>query len=198
MKIVAGAAGMIAAAVLAGAAGQASAQVDVSGDGFAKACSDAAKAGESTLRFEQICTASLEHELLIPRDRAGTYVNRGIIRMRNKSYDEAIRDFDTAIRYQPNLGEAYVNRGAARIGIHRFADAVSDFNNALELGVKEPEKTYYNRALAYEWLDNYKAAYLDYRKAREIAPEWDLVNQQLARFTVSHADATTPAATPTP
>ncbi|THD81864.1 MAG: tetratricopeptide repeat protein [Phenylobacterium sp.] len=198
MKIVAGAAGMIAAAMMFGAAGQASAQVDVSGDGFAKACSDAAKAGESANRFEQLCTASLEHELLIPRDRAGTYVNRGIIRMRGKAYDEAIRDFDTAIRYQSNLGEAYVNRGAARIGTHRFVEAVSDFNNALELGVKEPEKTYYNRALAYEWLDNYKAAYLDYRKALELAPDWDVVNQQLARFTVSHADVATPAATPTP
>jgi tetratricopeptide (TPR) repeat protein len=190
MRIGAGTAGPLAAALVFGAAGQAGAQVDVSGDGLAKACSDAAKAGESANRFEQICTASIENELLIPRDRAGTYVNRGIIRMRGKQFDAAIADFDTAIRYQSNLAEAYVNRGAARIGIHHFADAVSDFDNALELGVKEPEKSYYNRALAYEWMDNYKAAYLDYRKALELAPDWDLVNQQLARFTVSHVEAT--------
>jgi tetratricopeptide (TPR) repeat protein len=186
------------AVALALAAGAARAAVSVEGAGLASACAKAAKDGETAMTFERICTQSLETELLAPRDRSGTYVNRGIIKLRNKQYDEAIQDFDTAIQYQSNLAEAYVNRGAARIGTHRFKDAVADLDNAILLGVNEPEKAYYNRAVAHEWLDEYKAAYLDYRKALELAPDWDLVNQQLARFTVSHAEVPAQAAPPQP
>jgi tetratricopeptide (TPR) repeat protein len=197
MKLLAIGAAIAVATALA-AAGQARAQVDVSGGGLATACAVAAKNGESAHRFEQVCTDSLEKEMLIPLDRAGTYVNRGIIKMRSQQYDAAIKDFDTAIRYKSDLAEAYVNRGAARIGARRFNEAVSDFDNALQLNVKEPEKAYYNRALAHEWLDDFKDAYLDYQKALEIAPDWELVRVQLARFTVSHVQAQTAAPAPTP
>jgi len=185
-------------ATLAVAAEPAGAQVSVIGGGLATACAQAAMNGESSRTAEQTCTDSLTTELLAPLDRAGTYVNRGIIKLRNRQYDAAIQDFDTAIRYQSNLAEAYVNRAAARIGAHRFADALSDIDNALQLGVKEPEKAYYNRAVAHEWLDDPKAAYLDYRKALELAPDWQLVKDQLARFTVSHADIAGQAAPPRP
>jgi tetratricopeptide (TPR) repeat protein len=174
--------------------GEAKAQVDVTGGGLASACAAAAKAGQAGFRAEQVCTEALERELLVPLDRAGTYVNRGIIKLRGQQYDPAMKDFDTAIRYQSNLAEAYVNRGAARIGAHRFGESITDFNTALDLGVKEPEKTYYNRALAHEWMDDYKDAWLDYSKALELAPGWDLVKQQLTRFTVSHAGIGGPAA----
>jgi tetratricopeptide (TPR) repeat protein len=191
-----GAIGLAAAMALAG--GAARAAVTVEGSGLASECAKAAKDGETAITFERICTQSLETELLPPRDRSGTYVNRGIIKLRNQQYDSAIEDFDTAIKYQSNLAEAYVNRGAARIGAHRFKEAVADLDNAILLGVQEPEKAYYNRAVAYEWLDNYKAAYFDYKKALELAPDWDLVNQQLARFTVSHADVPAQAAAAKP
>jgi tetratricopeptide (TPR) repeat protein len=196
-KGLAGGLGLVAATAVLWTAGQAEAAVTVTGDGFAKACSEAAKAGQSAYSYEEICTAALG-DLLPARDRAGTYVNRGIIKLRRKAYAEAIKDFDTAIRYQPDLAETYVNRGAADIGLHQFAEGVTDLNKALELGVQEPEKAYYNRAVAYEWMDNVKAAYLDYQKAIELAPDWDMVKQQLARFTVSHAEARAPIARPHP
>jgi tetratricopeptide (TPR) repeat protein len=179
-----GIAAAAAAALLC--AGQANAQVDVFGGGLAEACAKAAKSGETTPAAEQVCTQALDREMLIPLDRAGTYVNRGILKLRGRRYDEAIRDFDTAIRYQASLAEAYVNRAAARIGIRQYGQSVSDIDNALMLDVKEPEKAYYNRAVAHEYLDDYKDAWLDYRKALEIAPTWDLPRQQLVRFSVSH------------
>jgi tetratricopeptide (TPR) repeat protein len=182
------AAGLAAAAALLAMAGGAKAAVTVTGDGMGRACSEAAKAGESAYSFEQLCTSALQ-ELMPARDRAGTYVNRGIIKLRRQEYAEAIKDFDIAIRYEPALAETYVNRGAANIGMKNFTQSVTDLNKAIELGVQEPEKAYYNRALAYEWLDNPKAAYFDYQKAMELAPDWDLVKEQLARFTVSHQSA---------
>jgi len=187
----------LAALALAGpAAAQA---VDVWGGGLASACSAAAQGGSSSIRDERVCTQSLETEQLIPLDRAGTYVNRGIIKLHAKRYAEALADFNAAIRYKADLAEAYVNRAAARIGLRQFKDSVSDIDNALILNVKEPEKAYYNRAVAYEYLDDEKDAWLDYNKALQLAPDWPLVKQQLARFTVSHPlDALPTVASPTP
>ena len=177
--------GLAAGVALLVVASEAQGAVTVIGGGMAEACSQAAKHGESDTRFERICTAALEGEMLNARDRAGTYVNRGILKLRRMNYEDATKDFDIAIKTKPDMGEAYVNRGAAGIGAHRFRDSVSDLNRGLELGLNEPEKAYYNRALAYEWLDDPKSAYFDYQKALELNPEWDLPKQQLARFTVS-------------
>jgi tetratricopeptide (TPR) repeat protein len=175
---------LVAAAVLALAATSAQASVTVIGGGMAQACSKAALGGETEAKFEAICTMALDSELLSLRDRAGTYVNRGVLKLRRKEFSSAQFDFNRAIETKPDLGEAYVNRGAASVGSRRFADGLTDLNKALELGVEEPEKAYYNRALAYEGLDNVKAAYLDYQKAIELKPEWEQPKKELARFTV--------------
>ncbi len=173
-------------AVLAiSAAGHAQAAVTVIGGGMAQACSDAAIGGENDLKFQDVCTQALDTEFLNQRDRAGTYINRGVLRLRRGSYAEATSDFDQAVRIKPDMGEAYVNRGAASLGQRLYAESLPDINKGLELGVLEPAKAYYNRALAYEGLDDPKSAYFDYQKALEINPEWDAPRNQLVRFTVS-------------
>ncbi len=179
-------AGLGVAGLIAATAGNAHAAVTVIGGGLAQACSDAALAGESDFKFVTLCTQALEGEFLSPRDRAGTYVNRGVLKLRRGAYAEATKDFDYAVRVKPDMGEAYVNRGAASLGLHHWAESLPDINKALELGIEEPAKAYYNRALAYEGLDDAKAAYFDYQKALEIKPDWDAPREQLTRFTVSH------------
>lgn len=158
--------------------------VTVLGGGMAKQCSEAALSGESDMRFEEMCTLALQTEPLGLRDRAGTYVNRGVLKLRRKDFKSAEFDFNRAIEAKPDLGEAYVNRGAAYVGAKRHADGLADLNKALELGIEEPEKAYFNRALAHEGLDNLKAAYFDYRKAVELKPDWEAPKKELARFTV--------------
>ena len=176
---------LCAAAVAAFSIGtQARAAVTVIGGGQAEACSKAALAGKSALRDEKVCTDALETELLSARDRAGTYVNRGVLKLRRKEFASAQWDFNRAIETKPELGEAYVNRGAAYVGSKRYAEGLADINKAIEMGVEEPEKAYFNRALAFEGLDNLKAAYFDFRKAQELAPEWEQPGKELARYTV--------------
>lgn len=175
---------LAAFAALAGAASASQAAVTVLGGGMAHDCSKAALSGESSPKSEDMCTMALDSELLSLRDRAGTYVNRGVLKLRRKEFASAQFDFNRAVQTKPDLGEAYVNRGAAAVGALRFAEGLTDLNKALELGIEEPEKAYFNRALAYEGLDNLKAAYLDYQKALELAPEWDQPKKELARFTV--------------
>jgi tetratricopeptide (TPR) repeat protein len=167
------------------AAGQASASVTVIGGGLAEACSKAALAGKVEIQFERICTNALENEMLSARDRAGTYVNRGVLKLRRLNYEAATKDFNAAVNLQPQMGEAYVNRGAASIGEHRYAESLPDLNKAISLGVEEPAKAYFNRALAYEGLDDAKSAYFDYQKAVELSPGWEAPKNELLRFHVS-------------
>jgi Tfp pilus assembly protein PilF len=158
--------------------------VTVLGGGLARQCAEAALAGESDASFERTCTVALATESLDYLDRAGTYVNRGVMKLRRKEFAEAQLDFTSAMQTKPDFGEAYVNRGAALIGARRFAEGVADLDKAIALGVQEPEKAFYNRALANEHLDHMAAAYRDYMKAIELKPEWEQPRKELARFTV--------------
>ena len=178
---------ILAAAALAAlmAAGGARASVTVIGGGLAEACSKAALTGKSEIRFERICTQAIETEMLSARDRAGTLVNRGVLKLRRADFKGATQDFNVAVALQPAMGEAYVNRGAAAIGEHRYAESLPDLNKAIALGVEEPAKAYYNRALAYEGMDDVKSAYFDYQKAVELSPNWDAPKNELQRFHVS-------------
>jgi len=176
------------AAAVAGSASASHAAVTVIGGGMAQACSVAAITGQSDFRSEKLCTDALDTEFLDVRDRAGTYVNRGVLKLRRGDYKQASADFDSAAKVMPSMGEAYVNRGAASIGQRHYAEGLADINKALALGVEEPAKAYYNRALAYEGLDDAKSAYFDYQKAIEIQPDWNAPKEQLTRFSVSHRD----------
>jgi len=175
---------LTAGATVLAFAGGAQAAVTVLGGGMARQCSEAALGGESDLKFEALCTMALDTELMTLRDRAGTYVNRGVLKLRRKDFAGSQFDFDRAVETKPDLGEAYVNRGAAAVGARRYSAGLADLNKALELGVEEPEKAYYNRALAFEGLDDMKSAYFDYQKAIELKPDWDQPKRELARFTV--------------
>jgi len=179
-RLIAGAAAVAALALAA----EARASVTVIGGGLAEACSKAALSGKSDMRSEASCTEALEKEMLSSRDRAGTLVNRGVLKMRRLNWASATQDFTAAMRIRPDMGEAYVNRGAVSIGEHRYAESLPDLNKGLQLGVEEPAKVYFNRALAYEGLDDEKSAYFDYQKAVELSPDWDAPKNELVRFHV--------------
>lgn len=161
--------------------------VTVLGDDAAAQCSQAAIAGKSDPGSEALCTKALNFDNLDNEDRAGTFVNRGVMKLRRGQFEASHADFDAAVALMPNLGEAWVNRGAMWVGEKRYQAGLEDLNRGLALGVHEAEKVYYNRALAYEGLDNEKAAYFDYVKATELKPDWVLPRRELLRFHVSHA-----------
>jgi tetratricopeptide (TPR) repeat protein len=173
------------AAFVLAAAGAAQASVTVIGGGLAEDCSQAALHGKSDNNSIRTCSEALDNESLNARDRAGTFINRGVMKLRRAEFDAAHADFDSAIAQAPHLGEGWVNRGAVFIAQKKYKEGLSDINQGLQLGVEEPEKAYYNRALAYEGLDDAKSAYLDYQQAIAIKPDWVLPQQQLLRFTVT-------------
>ena len=169
-------------------AGQALANTTVIGGGFAEDCSRSAKAVSvnqpAAHEAVHLCTLALETEVLDPHDLASTYINRGVLHLAMGEYADALKDFDAAIVIQPQLGEAFVNRGAALIGQGRDADGVAEIDRGLALKPSEPEKAYFNRALAEERLNDLKGAYYDYKRAAELKPGWVMAQSELARFTV--------------
>jgi tetratricopeptide (TPR) repeat protein len=156
----------------------------VIGGGAARDCSTAALAGRSDKASMNTCTVALETETLSFRDRARTYVNRGVLQMRQRDFVGAVSDFDAASRIDPDLGEAFVNRGAAYVGSQRYGEGVVQIDQGLALGVKDPEKAYYNRGIANESLGDVTAAYRDYSRAAELDPDWDAPKNELMRFSV--------------
>jgi tetratricopeptide (TPR) repeat protein len=174
-----------AMALAVGLAGSAGAAVTVMGDTSAQQCSEAAfheQADEVSMR---LCTTALGEGLLDRRDQAGTYINRGVMWMIRRDYAAARADFQRAIEVDPALGEAWVNRGAVAIIDRQFQAGIADISKGLTLGTEEPAKAYYNRAVAYEGIDDEKSAYLDYQQALVLQPGWDLPKQELLRFTVT-------------
>ena len=158
-----------AAAVLAvGAmelAGQAQAAVSVFGAGYAEACFHAARDGAEPYAGIADCSRAINTEFLDSRDLAGTYVNRGVLYMVANNYRAAERDFEASIKLYDKLSESFVNLGAVQISEGHYAEGISSIDRGLALGPQEPEKAYYNRGLADEYLGDVKTAYFDYSKA---------------------------------
>ena len=67
---------------------------------------------ESTSRSElQTCNKALKNPNLGIRDKAATYVNRGILYVALEDYQMAIKDYANAMKLYPKFGAIYVNRG---------------------------------------------------------------------------------------
>ncbi len=164
------------------------ADVTVIGGGFAEECSNQAKAASRTGRpFSEAlreCTLAIDEEVLSAHDLAATYVNRGVLHLVLTNWSDAQRDFEAAVAVDPGLAEAWVNHGASLIAQGREADGIADIDKGLALTTTEPEKAYFNRAVAEERLNDLKSAYFDYQKALELKPDWAMPQAELARFHV--------------
>ena len=92
---------LLAASFAAIATPAASAQVSVIGGGIARDCYEAALYGRvSNQEGERICTRAIESELMKMGNRAATYTNRGVLRMRSGGSVEVIYVCIFGIRVQ--------------------------------------------------------------------------------------------------
>jgi tetratricopeptide (TPR) repeat protein len=176
---------VIASAVLAACAVPAGASVFTIGSTDARLCFEAADSpmlpGARDIRR---CDYALSRDALSNYEIVATHVNRGILRLRRGQVDGAVTDFDSAIRIDPNQPEAYLNKGAALIQRDNPTEAVELFTVALQHNTRRPAIAHYGRAVANEQLGNVREAYQDYRRASEIAPNWEAPRADLRRFRV--------------
>ena len=174
------AAGLIACA----AASSAGAAISVIGNSIANSCYRTAEFGGDDNAGINTCTYALQQESLTSRDRAATYINRGILRSRAGDSTGALADYDHGLGIDPTLGEGYVDRGATYIALRQYSEALQDINKGLDMGARQPQIAYYDRAIVNEALGNIRGAYQDYKKAVELEPDFTLATQQLSRFKV--------------
>ena len=187
--------GMLSAAVAGLLAFAASAQesVTVLGPSLLDECSSAAALAQRTGHVEtnavEACDAAVDHAWATAGETALALVDRGTLHLVSGENDKAIQDFSQAIKAAPTLAAAYNDRGVALSAQHRQAEAIADFSQALSLKAANAGQVVFNRAMAYEDAGDLKNAYVDYRKAAELNPGWDLPARQLTRFNVSHTPA---------
>jgi len=118
---------------------------------------DDARLAETSGRYDEaidLCDKALETKLN-PSYLSNAYMTRGSAFAGKGDWDRALRDYDEAIRVQPNNYDALTNRGNAYAHRNELDKSTSDYNEAIRLNPKLFQ-AYYNRALNY-----YAAADLD-------------------------------------
>ena len=164
----------------------ASAQVAILGSGVSKDCYEAAKYQRVSAREgEDICTKALEAELMNITNKAATYTNRGVLRMRSGRLEAALSDYDIAKQMRPEEGATYLNEGAAHILRKDYTSALVSLDKAIQLNSHDLYAAFYNRAIAKENTGDIQGAYFDFKMADELNPESDLARKQMSRFEIS-------------
>lgn len=162
----------------------------------------ASKPGKKVSRFRTFartdaCDKALEHYQLTSKQRAAVHLNRGIIQTAAGALNQAVEDYDEAIRLHPNLPEAYLSRGNALFMIGYYQQALNEYELAIAKA-KENQRpkrkatkvthgsernasslatafvwnqpiAYFNRGLALQKLKRYREALRDFQKAKELS-----------------------------
>ena len=161
-----------------------SAQVFTVGSTLAHSCYESARDQNGSDEALRTCTLALSDPKSRP-DEVATFVNRGIVQFLRGKYEASINDFDAAIRRDPAEAEAYLNK--AIVLLRRPdgpAQAVPLFSASLERNTRKPALAYLGRGMAHELSGNVKAAYADYKQAKQLAPRWAAADAELSRFQV--------------
>lgn len=175
---------LLTACIIGFTATGAEAQVLVLGNGIGSACWRAAEFGTGSMNEGfKMCTEALNTPAMSLRDKAGTYVNRAVIRLRAGDNTGALADADQAIRMM-DMGEAHVNRGAALINMMRPADALQAINTGIEKGTGKMHLVLFNRASAKFLTGDVRGSYYDYRMAADLRPDIPMLQNAVSQFQV--------------
>ena len=155
------------------------------GNSAARDCWQAAEVRDYDRNAIYHCNVALDQEGLDAPDRAATLVNRGVLYMRNRDYNSAERDFKRAMSTDDANPEAYLNMAISRLRKNENDTSVMPWiEKAIALNTKEQALAYYSRAILHERNGNIRQAYYDYKKAHELAPDWDEPAEDLQRYKV--------------
>jgi len=174
----------IAALAIGSATTAAYGSVTVVGGGFAQSCFLAADAQDSSLHAMNDCDRALSEELLEPRDRVATHVNRGILHFVKAEPAAANADFDRALQLDPNEPDAWLNKAIVTAQYLESVDPLPMIQKALELKTRRPAVAYFIRGIVQEKRGNLRAAYDDFRRAQSLEPKWDKPRIELSRYFV--------------
>jgi tetratricopeptide (TPR) repeat protein len=104
-----------------------------------------------------------------PPDAARAFLNRGRALFDSAEYDRAIRDFDSAIRFDPNYPEAFNGRALTYAAKGETDRALQDFDEAIRL---DPNFAIalFNRGILLTNMGREKEAAESFAKAKDAGP----------------------------
>ena len=157
----------------------------IGSDSLAHQCYRASTSAALTGSANQIdlenCDKALHHTVLKKRDLIATYVNRGVVHAAMENLTAAVKDYNKALRLDPNVAEAYVNRGNLWFVASNYPQAIKDYDRSLELGITQEHIALLNRGMVYEATGRYRLAKQDYLAALERVDEWPVALKKLER-----------------
>ena len=99
------------------------------------------------------------------------YIARANYFWRNSKYNEAIKDFTTALSIDPNDPNIFMKRGFVYVNsLEQFENAVADFTKAIDLS-QDKSEAYRSRAYVYWKMQDFRKSIEDYKKITELEPK---------------------------
>jgi tetratricopeptide (TPR) repeat protein len=91
--------------------------------------------------------------------------------LKSERYNEAIDNYNKAIKLKPDCLEAWYNRGVAMVKLGHYEEAIDSLQHTLEF---KPDyyEAWYNRGVALFDLNHYQEAIDSYSRALEIKPDY--------------------------
>ena len=165
--------------------------VTVVGDGLAHDCFLMAKAGNDPSRGIATCDEALTESALDAHARAGTYINRAVMKVALGRVDDAMGDYNEGIAIKPDLGDGYVDRGAALIQLKRYDDAMAGHQQGDRVGplLRACGVLRSRGGRVLHGAASPSGPYYDYKKALEIEPDFQPAAEQLKIFVVTRVPA---------
>ena len=127
------------------------------------------------------CTAYLKLGTGAPQNLATAHLNRANIYAQRRKYEQALKDYASAIALDPLNPLALYNRGNAYFDTQQYELAIQDFTRAVELDGGFA-LAYLNRGIAYEHRGDMRAAAEDYRRAVALDPSLEGARRRLKRL----------------
>jgi tetratricopeptide (TPR) repeat protein len=122
-----------------------------------------------------------DEEAAFGRQLAAWSLNRrGQLRARSDNHQDAIADFDLAIRVDASCWRALHNRGVLLAQSGQFEPAFDDFHRTIELN-PEFAKAYSNRAALYVLAGELEPALSDYERAIELDADFAVAHRGCGR-----------------
>ena len=121
-------------------------------------------------------TALLNEVIAIAPQQAAPHTNLGIVYRRMGRLDDAVREYETAIRLNPGDAEAYHDLGLAHRTRGAFAEAERAYRRALELRPTQVD-THYNLGILYDlYLNRPLDALVHYRAILDLGgPDVEMI-----------------------
>ena len=100
------------------------------------------------------------------------FVDRGVASLESGKFDQALNEFNQALKLKPNDASLYDYRGVAYRTKGQNDLAMADFNKAIQLDPKFA-RAYRDRAMVYFDLSNYDKSVEDLDKAQSLGYRLD-------------------------